>query len=86
MFNVLVVAVATGLLMSVLVAALLISPIEMFSFKFHEWGLGSMDNKVRFGFLLVSCLMICLLRLYAIPLIIVMYIAVSVTRWIFKKR
>lgn len=74
------------LLMSVLVAALLISPIEMFSFKFHEWGLGSTDNKVRFGFLLVSCLMICLLRLYAIPLIIVLYIAVSVTRWVFKKR
>uniref|UniRef100_UPI00405709C5 CDP-alcohol phosphatidyltransferase family protein n=1 Tax=Alistipes sp. TaxID=1872444 RepID=UPI00405709C5 len=73
-------------LISVLVAALLVSPIRMFSFKFHEWGLGSTNNKIRFGFLIVSCLLICLLRLYAIPAIIVLYIVVSVVRWIFKKR
>ncbi|MBR2326063.1 MAG: CDP-diacylglycerol--serine O-phosphatidyltransferase [Alistipes sp.] len=73
-------------LISVLLAALLVSPIKMFSFKFHEWGLGSTDNKLRFGFLLASCLLICLLRLYAIPLILVMYLVVSTVRWIFKKR
>ena len=67
---------------SVLVAAMLISPIRMFSLKFHEWGLGSTNKKIRFAFLITSCLLICLLRLYAIPLIIVLYIVVSTIRWI----
>ncbi len=73
-------------LISVMVAMLLVSPVRMFSLKFHEWGLGSTDNKIRFGFLIVSCLLICLLRLYAIPLIIVLYIVVSAIRCIFQKR
>ena len=72
-------------LISVLVAALLVSPIKMFSFKFHSWGLGDKDNILRFGFLIVSCLLICLLKLYAIPTIIVMYIAVSALRWVLMK-
>lgn len=74
------------ILISVMVALLLVSPIKMFSFKFHEWGFGDKTNIVRYLFLIVSCLLICLLRLYAIPLIIVMYIVVSAVRWIFKKR
>ena len=73
-------------LISVIVALLLVSPVRMFSLKFHEWGLGSTDNKIRYAFLLTSCLLICLLRLYAIPLIIVLYIVVSAIRWIFQKR
>ena len=73
-------------LISVLVAIMLISPIRMFSFKFHEWGLGNNDNKVRYGFLITSCLAIYLLRLYAIPTIIVLYMAVSTVRWIVQKR
>ena len=72
-------------LMSVLVAALLVSPIRMFSFKFHSWGLGDKDNVLRYGFLIVSCLLICLIKLYAIPTIIVMYIAVSSLRWVLLK-
>ena len=72
-------------LLSLITAAMLISPVRMFSLKFHEWGLGSTDNKIRYGFLITSCLLICLLRLYAIPTIIVLYIAVSAVRWIVKK-
>lgn len=74
------------LLISVLVAVLLVSPIRMFSLKFKEWGLGNNDNKVRYGFLLTSCLLICLVRLYAIPLIIVLYIVISTIRWFLSKR
>ena len=73
-------------LISVIVAMLLVSPIRMFSLKFHEWGLGNNDNRIRYAFLLVSCLLINLLRLYAIPLIIVLYIVISAIRWIFQKR
>ncbi|MBR3678354.1 MAG: CDP-alcohol phosphatidyltransferase family protein [Alistipes sp.] len=74
------------LLISVLVAVLLVSPIRMFSLKFKEWGLGNNDNKVRYGFLLTSCLLICLVRLYAIPVIIVLYIVISTIRWFLSKR
>ncbi len=73
-------------LISVVVAMLLISPVRMFSLKFHEWGLGSTDNKIRYSFLLASCLLIALLRLYAIPAIIVLYIVISAVRWIASKR
>lgn len=73
-------------LISVIVAMLLVSPIRMFSLKFHEWGLGNKDNRIRYAFLLTSCLLINLLRLYAIPLIIVLYIVISAIRWIFQKR
>ena len=73
-------------LISVIVAMLLVSPIRMFSLKFHEWGLGNKDNRIRYAFLLISCLLINLLRLYAIPLIIVLYIVISAIRWIFQKR
>ncbi len=73
-------------LISILVAAMLISPVRMFSLKFHEWGLGSNDNKLRYAFLITSCLLICLLRLYAIPAIIVLYIVISTIRWIVQKR
>ena len=73
-------------LISVIVAMLLISPVRMFSLKFHEWGLGSTDNKIRYAFLLTSCLLINLLRLYSIPLIIVLYIVISAVRWVIQKR
>ena len=71
-------------LISVLVAAMLISPIRMFSFKFKSWRWS--DNKLRYIFLLSCILAICLLRLYAIPAIIVLYMAVSTVRWMAQKR
>ncbi len=71
-------------LMSVLVAALLVSPIRMFSFKFKSWRWG--DNRLRYCFLATCVVTLCLLRLYAIPLIIVMYIVVSAVRWIFNRK
>ena len=71
-------------LLSVLTAAMLVSPIRMFSFKFKSWRWG--ENKVRYSFLITAILMICLLRAYAIPAIIVLYVAVSTVRWIVQKR
>ena len=71
-------------LVSVLVAEMLISPVRMFSFKFKSWRWS--DNKLRYIFLLGCILAICALRLYAIPVIIVLYMAVSTVRWIVQKR
>jgi CDP-diacylglycerol--serine O-phosphatidyltransferase len=71
-------------LISVLVAAMLISPVRMFSFKFKSarWS----DNKLRYLFVIACAAMACVLRWYAIPAIIVMYIVVSTIRWIAQKR
>lgn len=71
-------------LMSVLVAAMLVSPVRMFSFKFKSWRWA--ENKMRYAFLAISIVAIALLRLYAIPIIIVLYIALSTARWISQKR
>ena len=71
-------------LISVLVAAMLISPVRMFSFKFKSarWS----DNKLRYLFVIACIAMACVLCWYAIPAIIVMYIVVSTIRWIAQKR
>lgn len=71
-------------LLSVMVAMLLISPIRMFSFKFKSlrWG----ENKVRYIFIAVAFVAICLLKLYAIPTIIVLYVLLSTVRWMMQKR
>ena len=71
-------------LISVLVAAMLISPVRMFSFKFKSarWS----DNKLRFIFVACCIAMAVGLRWYAIPAIILLYIAVSTVRWIIQKR
>ena len=71
-------------LISVLVAAMLISPVRMFSFKFKSWRWS--DNKLRYIFLLTCIVAIAILQAYAIPGVIVLYIAVSTIRWIAQKR
>ena len=71
-------------LISVLVAMMLVGPVRMFSFKFKSWRWG--DNKLRYTFLALSVLALALLRLYAVPAIIVLYIVLSTVRWIAQKR
>lgn len=62
------------------IALLLISPIRMFSLKFH--GFGWRGNELRYLFLLVCVTAIITLRAYSIPVIIVLYIVVSTVRWV----
>ena len=72
------------LVASVVLSLLLVSEIPMFSFKFKS--LAWAKNQVRYIFLATSVLAICLLKLYAIPAIIVLYMVVSTVRWIVQKR
>jgi CDP-diacylglycerol---serine O-phosphatidyltransferase len=59
---------------------LLVSPIEFFALKFKNFRWG--DNKVRFTFLILSVLLIILFKVTAIPLVIILYIIMSlVVRW-----
>lgn len=70
-------------LLSVVVAALLISPIRMFSLKFSslKWS----GNRLRFTFLLAALCAIIAWGIYSVPFIIVTYIAVSTLLWIFRR-
>lgn len=68
------------LLIALLTSLLLISPIRMFALKFH--GFGWRGNELRYLFLLASIVLIITLRTYSIPVIIVLYIAVSTVRWL----
>lgn len=58
---------------------LLISPVRMFSLKFQ--GFGWRANAIRYLFLAACVVLIAVLRLYALPTIIVLYILVSAIRW-----
>ena len=72
------------LAISIVAAALLISPIRMFALKFK--GFGWRGNELRYGFILVSLLIIILVPTYAVLSIIVLYIVVSTLRWLFVGR
>lgn len=63
-------------LTSCVLALLLIAPLPLFSLKFKSFGWKG--NEIRFVFLLLSVLMLVLLQFLGIPLIIVLYILMSV--------
>ncbi len=67
------------LLVAVLVAALMVSPIRMFSLKFE--GFGWKGNELRYGFLLLCAVLLATLRACAIPVVLVLYVAISTLRW-----
>lgn len=54
---------------------LLVSPIEFFAFKFKNFRWA--DNKIRFTFLLLAVLLLIILQFIAIPIIIILYILLS---------
>lgn len=65
--SVLVLAVVTGLLM--------VSDIRMFAFKFQ--GFGWRGNELRYAFVAVSLLALIVLHWAAVPLLVLLYVAVS---------
>ena len=62
-------------LITVVSSYLLVSGIELFALKFKNFSW--QDNKVRFTFLMLAVLLLAMLKLVAIPVIILLYIAVS---------
>ncbi len=71
-------------LIAVLMSALLVSPIRMFSFKFKSFGLR--ENLLRYLFLVVSIALIFAIGIYSVPSIIVLYVVVSAVQWICCRR
>ncbi len=62
----------------VLLSALMISEVPMFSLKFKN--LKWQDNQLRFVFILLVIAMAVLLKFYAIPLVIISYIVISIIK------
>ncbi|MBX2957532.1 MAG: CDP-diacylglycerol--serine O-phosphatidyltransferase [Cyclobacteriaceae bacterium] len=54
---------------------LLVSPIELFALKFKNFTW--QENKIRFTFLIISVLVLAIWQAPAIPLVIILYIALS---------
>lgn len=69
----------TLLLFVVAMSWLLVSPVRMFALKFR--GFGWRGNEIRYLFLLLCVAVIASLRLYSIPVIILLYILISAIRW-----
>ncbi|MFR9524388.1 MAG: CDP-alcohol phosphatidyltransferase family protein [Rikenellaceae bacterium] len=74
-------------LISIVVALLLVCTLELFALKFSTFAWrGNRDNKVRYSFLGLSAIALILLQEFAIPLIIALYILVSIVLNIATKR
>lgn len=71
-------------LISVVMAALLVSPIRMFSFKLKSFGWSK--NKSLYIFLALSLVALLTLGVYSMPTIIVLYIVISTIGWLFCKK
>ena len=71
-------------IITVVFSLLMVSRLEFFAFKFKNFSWA--DNKIRFTFLLVSVLLLAVLHLVAIPLIILLYIALSLAVRLFSKQ
>ena len=68
------------LLISIVMACLLISPIRMFALKFK--GFGWRGNELRYSFIIACIVLIAAFTKYAVPAIILIYIVISTLRWI----
>ena len=71
-------------LISIVMAALLVCPIRMFSFKLKN--LGWKQNKIQYIFLLLSAIAFITLGVYAVPTIIVIYVVLSTIGWLVSKK
>ena len=71
-------------LISIVMAALLVSPIRMFSFKLKS--LSWAANKSQYIFLALSLVAFLTLGVYSVPTIIVLYVVISTIGWLFSKR
>jgi CDP-diacylglycerol--serine O-phosphatidyltransferase len=74
---------SSNLLIAVIITSLLlVSELPMFSLKFSGFSFSS--NWFRYLFLLVGLLLLIFLKLYGLPVIILLYIAISVSFYLLK--
>ena len=73
----------TLLVVAGLLAVLMICPMPMFALKFKRFGLK--DNRLRYAFLAVAGVMVLVLRLYALPAIVALYVLLSLVRMVVRR-
>ena len=61
-----------------LVAVMMVAPVRLFALKFK--GFGWKGNELRYSFIALSAVLLVVLRLYAVPLVIVLYVLLSLGR------
>ncbi len=69
---------------TVIFSLLLVSRLEFFALKFKSFGWS--DNKMQFTFLILSVLLLVVCKLVAIPIIILLYILLSLLNSVFRKQ
>jgi CDP-diacylglycerol--serine O-phosphatidyltransferase len=72
------------LIISVVMACLLISPIRMFALKFK--GFGWRGNEIRYSFIALCVALIASFTKFAVPAIILLYVVISAIRWAINLR
>ncbi len=72
------------LVLTIILSCLLVSRIPMFALKFHNFSFS--ENKIRYVFIGISAILVIVLQLAALPLIIALYILISLGCTIFKTR
>ena len=72
------------LLISVVMAYMLISPVRMFALKFK--GFGWSGNEIRYSFIAICVALIVLFTKFAVPAIILLYMVISAVRWAINLR
>jgi CDP-diacylglycerol--serine O-phosphatidyltransferase len=70
-------------IITVIFSLLMVSRVEIFALKFKNFSWA--DNKIRFTFLILSVLLLAFLQVAALPLIILLYIALSLGAKAFTK-
>ena len=68
---------------SVGLSALMVSDIPLLAMKFKSFGMKG--NKTRYGFLIISLVLLIILRPVAIPIILSLYIVISIIKNLVKK-
>ena len=71
-------------LISILMSALLVSPVRMFSFKLKN--LSWSANKLQYIFLALALVALLTLGIYSVPTLIVIYIVLSTISWLCCKK
>lgn len=75
---------AAVLAVAVVTAFLLISPIRMFALKFK--GFGWRGNELRYSFIILAAAVVVAMPRYAVPTVILLYIAISAVRHAINRR
>jgi CDP-diacylglycerol--serine O-phosphatidyltransferase len=65
---------------SAIFSYLLVCEMPMFAIKFKNFGIK--DNALKYGFIVVSLILLAIFKLYALPIVILLYILVSFVVWV----